>query len=161
VVSAKRKKAVSFRLTSGDVRQIKAIAARLGARDSDVARFALKLLLNRIGPIADPEARGRRLLPAFIEVGDELIRHFEIDLARLKAIINDGAATEQRVDEGDVALLALSATGGSLAAMQLDAVAGVEGSPEGLRGYLYSKYVQRPHVGRRAEPSLITQLAVG
>jgi len=142
-VTAKRKRAVSFRLAASDVRQIKTIAARLGARDSDVARFALKLLLSRVAPIADADVRGRRLLPAFIEVGEELIRHFELDVARLKSIINDGASGDQRVDESDIVLLAMSASGGSYVAMQLEEYAKSSGSLEGLRGYLYDKYVHR------------------
>jgi len=158
-VTAKRKRAVSFRLAASDVRQIKTIAARLGARDSDVARFALKLLLSRIAPIADGEVRGRRLLPAFIEVGEEMIRHFELDVARLKTIINDGASSDQRVEESDIVLLAMSASGGSYVAMQLEEFSKNTGSLEGLRGYLYDKYVHRPRVSPRVDAGKPPQLA--
>ena len=160
-MTGKRKKAVSIRLASGDVRQIKTIAARLGARDSDVVRFALKLLLGRIAPIGDPEVRGRRLVPVFIEAGSDIIRHFELDAARLKAIINDGAATEQRVEESDIALLAMSAAGGSYVSMQLEEVVNQAGSLDGLRGYLYDKYVHRSRGGSRTEHGALQQAAVG
>jgi hypothetical protein len=160
-VSAKRKKAVSFRLASSDVRTIKTIATRLGARDSDVARFALKLLLSRIAPFADTDLRGRRLLPAFLEVGEEMIRHFELDVPRLKAIINDGAVGEQRVDENDIVLLAMSASGSSYAAMHLEDFAKHAGTLEGLRGYLYDKYVHRHALPARAEAGNVTQLTIG
>ena len=159
-MSAKRKKAVSFRLASSDVRTIKIIASRLGARDSDVARFALKLLLSRVAPFADPELRGRRLLPAFLEVGEELIRHFELDVPRLKAIINDGVNSDQRVEENDIVLLAMSASGSTYAAMHLEDFAKHNGTLEGLRGYLYDKYVHRQAPPQRAEGAKITQLAI-
>jgi hypothetical protein len=158
-VSGKRKKAVSIRLAGGDVRQIKTIAARLGARDSDVVRFALKMLLNRIAPIGDVDVRGRRLVPVFLELGDEMIRHFELDAARLKTIINDGASPDMRMEESDIALLAMSASGSSYVSMQLEEFSSATGSLDGLRGYLYDKYVHHQRPAPRAETSVASQLA--
>src|SRR5882762_169881 len=54
-----RKQAVSIRLGESDIRNIKRIAKRLGVRDSDIIRFALKATLSRIAPLCDPAIRGR------------------------------------------------------------------------------------------------------
>lgn len=103
-----RKQAVSIRMNRSDVRNIKRLAERLGARDSDVIRFAIKLMLGRLSPLQDPSVRGRGLVPVFLESGPELIRHFELDAARLESIINDDVAADESVDPGDVQLIAMS-----------------------------------------------------
>src|SRR5208283_3570939 len=97
-----------IRLGSGDIRKVKRLADRLGVRDSDVIRFALKWTLNRIAPLCDPQITGPSLVPVFVESGTELILHFELDAFRLEAIINAGVEPEQRVAHEDVALLALA-----------------------------------------------------
>ena len=74
-----RKQAVSIRMNSTDVRKVKKLASRLGVRDSDVIRFAVKSMLARLGPLYDPEAHGRNLVPVFVESGADLLRFFEID----------------------------------------------------------------------------------
>jgi hypothetical protein len=103
-----RKQAVSIRMNRGDVRNIKRLAERLGARDSDVIRFAIKLMLGRLSPLQDPAVRGRGLVPVFLESGPDLIRHFELDAARLDSIINDDVAADESVDPDDVQLIAMS-----------------------------------------------------
>jgi hypothetical protein len=152
-VTAKRKKAVSIRLASGDVRQIKAIAARLGTRDSDVVRFALRMLLSRIAPLGDPQVCGRRMIPMLTEIGDELIRHFELDATRLRALINDGAPANQRIEDADIALLAMSASGASYVSLQLEETLGADTPLEGMRSYLIDKYVHRPRAVAGHEPA--------
>ena len=125
-----RKQAVSIRLGEGDVRNIKRMAQRLGVRDSDIIRFAVKSMLNRIAPLCDDAIRGRNLVPVLVESGDELIRYFELDAYRLDNIINEQASTSTRVDRDDIALLAMS----------------------GLReNYLYDKYVYRNEEHRHGE----------
>jgi hypothetical protein len=104
----RRKQAVSIRMSRSDVRNIKQLAERLGARDSDVIRFAIKLMLSRLAPLQDPTANGRGLVPVFLEAGAELMRHFELDASRLSSIINDGVEPERRVEPEDIQLLALS-----------------------------------------------------
>jgi hypothetical protein len=103
-----RKQAVSIRMSRSDVRNIKRLAERLGARDSDVIRFAIKLMLGRLAPLQDPSVCGRGLVPVFIESGPELMRHFELDAARLSSIINDGVEEARRVEPDDIQLIALS-----------------------------------------------------
>jgi hypothetical protein len=103
-----RKQAVSIRMNRSDVRNIKRLAERLGARDSDVIRFAIKLMLGRLAPLQDPSVNGRNLVPVFMESGPELMRHFEIDAGRLASIINDGVEESRRVELEDIQLIALS-----------------------------------------------------
>ena len=150
-------------MNSTDVRKVKKVASRLGVRDSDVIRFAVKSMLARLGPLYDPEAHGRNLVPVFVESGADLLRFFEIDASRLEAIINGGVDIERRVDRDDIALLALTGSQEPYAALklsELDRTERRERSPaelsESLRQYLYAKYVYRviadSHVPR--EPSL-------
>src|SRR5262249_24394170 len=107
VVIESRKQAVSIRMNSADVRNVKKLAQRLAVRDSDVIRFAVKCMLARLGPLYDSEVRGRNLVPVFVEAGAELLRFFDLDAARLEAIINEGVDPLRRVERDDIALLAL------------------------------------------------------
>jgi len=138
-------------MNATDVRKVKKLAGRLGVRDSDIFRFAVKSALARLGPLNDPEMHGRSLVPVFVEWGSELLRFFDIDAARLEAIINDGVVdSERRVDRDDIALLALTGTQEPYAALKLSQLdkrveRGAEQSTrelaEGLRQYLYAKYL--------------------
>ena len=95
-------------MSHSDVRHIKRLAERLGARDSDVIRFAIKLMLAKLAPLQDATVRGCSLVPVFFESGAELMRHFELDATRLAGIINEGVDENRRVDPEDIQLLAMS-----------------------------------------------------
>lgn len=103
-----RKKAVSIRISSSDIRKIKRLAIRLGVRDSDVIRFAVKSMLAKLEPLHDPSMRGRSLVPVFVESGAELFHHFDLDAMRLESIINEEAEQGRRVDHEDIQLIAMS-----------------------------------------------------
>jgi len=103
-----RKQAVSIRMNGADVRKVKKLAQRLGARDSDVIRFAVKSMLTRLAPLYDPQVRGRNLVPVFVEAGVDLLRFFDLDASRLETIINEGTEHERLVERDDIALLALT-----------------------------------------------------
>jgi hypothetical protein len=141
-----RKQAVSIRLGESDIRNIKRIAQRLGVRDSDIIRFAIKSTLSRVAPLCDPGIRGRNLVPVLVESGDELIRYFELDAFRLESIINDNVDGERQVERDDIALLAMSGLREEYLVMRMTGAngtpvaAGVQGR---LRRYLYNKYVYR------------------
>lgn len=166
-----RKQAVSIRMNGADVRKVKRLAARLGVRDSDVIRFAVKCMLAKLGPLYDPDVQGRNLVPVFVESGTELLRFFEIDAAKLESIINEGVDAERRVDHDDVALLALTGVQEPYAALKLSELERNDRprqSPrelsESLRQYLYAKYVYRPNGiadGARTEPVRLALAAVG
>lgn len=146
-----RKQAVSIRMSAADVRKVKKLAARIGVRDSDVIRFAVKNMLAKLGPLYDGETRGRSLVPVFVESGAELLRFFELDAARLEEIINDGVDAAKQVDRGDIALLALAGGQEPYAALMLNEIKQRGGSAAeapaelagSLRQYLYEKYVYR------------------
>jgi hypothetical protein len=150
-----RKHAVSIRLGESDIRNIKRIARRLGVRDSDIIRFAIKSTLSRIAPLCDPAIRGRNLVPVLVESGDELIRYFELDAFRLEGIINENVEAGRQVEPDDVALLAMSGLREEYLVMRLteDNGAAVDAATasRSLRRYLYDKYVYRNGNGH-AEP---------
>ena len=138
-------------MNATDVRKVKRLASRLGVRDSDVIRFAVKNMLARLSPLYDPEVHGRNLVPVFVESGAELLRFFDIDASKLEAIINQGVDVERRVDRDDIALLALTGSQEPYAALKLSELDRTERRrqttaelSESLRQYLYAKYVYRP-----------------
>jgi hypothetical protein len=143
----KRKQAVSIRLGESDIRNIKRIAKRLGVRDSDIIRFAIKTTLNRIAPLCDQAIRGRNLVPVLVESGDDLIRYFELDAFRLERIINEQVEEGRQVERDDIALLAMSGLREEYLLMRIkDGIGASEDAPtpaRSLRGYLYEKYVYR------------------
>ena len=155
-----RKQAVSIRMNGSDVRKVKKLAARLGVRDSDVIRFAVKSMLAKLGPLYDPEVHGRNLVPVFVESGAELLRFFDIDAIKLEAIINGGVGGDHHVDRDDIALLALTGAQEPYAALKLSELEQTERPRRGpaellesLRQYLYAKYVYRSGaVAAQAQP---------
>jgi len=150
-----RKQAVSIRLGESDLRNIKRMARRLGVRDSDIIRFAIKSMLNRISPLCDDGITGRNLVPVLVESGDELIRHFEFDAYRLERIINERAGEDARVEHDDIALLAMNGLREQYLMMRMKDNNGspLEGGANGhsLRAYLYDKYVYRNDEGKQTE----------
>jgi hypothetical protein len=142
-----RKQAVSIRLGDSDIRNIKRMAKRLGVRDSDVIRFAIKSTLSRVAPLGDQAIRGRNLVPVLVESGDELIRYFELDAFRLETIINEHVDAARQVDRDDIALLAMGGLRDEYLMMRLndgEVVPGDSNLPaRSLRHYLYDKYVYR------------------
>jgi hypothetical protein len=146
-VIEQRKQAVSIRLGEGDLRNIKRVAQRLGVRDSDIIRFAVKSMFSRIAPLCDEAIRGRNLVPVLVESGGELIRYFELDAYRLESIINDQAVPASRVDRDDIALLAMSGLRQEYLVMRMQdgSVVPHESATQdrSLRNYLYDKYVYR------------------
>lgn len=139
-----RKKAVSLRLEISDIRRVKRLSQRLGVRDSEIIRYALQQLLQRLSPLTDPTRTGRSLVPLFLDTGTDLVREFDLDAQRLDAIINDGVLPENSVPVDDLHLLTLNAAG----APTLLASGPADGdwpyqerrtSP--VRRYLYQKYL--------------------
>ncbi|HVZ33658.1 MAG TPA: hypothetical protein VG963_14600, partial [Polyangiaceae bacterium] len=170
VVIEIRKQAVSIRMNGGDVRKVKKLAQRLGVRDSDVIRFAVKSMLARLAPLYDPEVRGRNLVPVFVESGGELLRFFELDAMRLESMINEGVEPARRVDRDDIELLALTGGQTPYAALKLSELH--RGERDGsdasqlassLRQYLYDKYVFRSGADVRVvdEPVRLSAAAAG
>lgn len=154
-------------MNGGDVRKVKRLAQRLGVRDSDVIRFAVKAMLARLGPLYDPEVRGRNLVPVFVESGVELLRFFELDGMRLESIINEGVDPARRVDREDIELLALTGGQTPYAALKLSELhpgdndnSDASHLASSLRQYLYDKYVFRPSAEVRAVEEPVRLAAV-
>ena len=160
-----RKRAMSIRLGETDVRNMKRMAKRLGVRDSDIIRYAIKSMLGRISPLCDEAISGRNLVPVLVEAGDELIRHFELDAYRLDLIINQHATDESRVDRDDIALLAMSGLRDQYLVMRMQGTNGVVNEPAApartLRNYLYDKYVYRQDERKQHDqrPKLVADAA--
>jgi hypothetical protein len=159
-----RKQAISIRLGESDLRNVKRIAKRLGVRDSDIIRYAIKSMLGRIAPLCDEGIAGRNLVPVLVESGDELIRHFELDSYRLDSIINQDASEDLRVDRDDIALLAMSGLRDQYLLMRIREGSG--GPTEtaipsrSLRNYLYDKYVYRVSEVRRIDMNARVDVSV-
>lgn len=141
-----KKQLVSVRLCHSDVERIQALASRLRVRESDIIRFALRLAFSRLAPLLDEHARGRDLIPIFLECGPELTYHFDLEPRTLEAIINDGLDDpEKKVDGHDIELIAAL----HLPSYHLPARQKFQPKPEigrlslsgGLQQYLYNKYV--------------------
>ena len=172
-----RKQAVSIRMSAADIRSVKRLAERLGVRDSDVIRFAVKVMLGRLAPLHDLGVRGKSLVPVFVESGTDIFRHFELDALRLDSIINQGADPEARVEADDIQLIAMSGIQQSYARLRLSSIshnyqsqnksangsatdkAGRAAKPgeeeelgNSLRKYLYEKYVYRNNNGGVRSP---------
>lgn len=166
-----RKQAVSIRMSASDVSKIKRLAKRLGVRDSDVIRYAVKSALAKLAPLHDPAVRGRNLVPVFVESGTEIFQFFDLDATRLENIINNEVEDERRVDHEDIQLIAMSglqkpfvrwhlATSPVAASSDHNPALGLNGRSQtgsgsepraaddlavtpSLREYLYEKYVHR------------------
>jgi hypothetical protein len=148
-----RKQAVSLRLSTADLRKIKKLGQRLGCRDSDIIRFALKTMLTRLGPLCDSAVRGRALLPVFVEAGGDLVRHFDIDGPKLNTIVNAGVANGEEVDVDDLHLIAMAGMQQAYAKLSLNSLSrpandrralSVDDPLSGrLRSYLNTKYGDR------------------
>jgi len=157
------KRAVSIRMTAADIRDVKKLAKRLGARDSDVIRFAVKIMLGRLAPLHDLQVRGKSLVPVFVEFGTDIFRYFELDAIRLDAIINEGSDPDSRVEHDDIQLIAMNGIQQSYARLRLSSLAsngkGSAGRADksgdseelssNLRRYLYEKYVYRNGAAHR------------
>jgi hypothetical protein len=141
---------VSVRMGVTDLSKMKAIAKRLGVRDSDVFRYAVKNSLAQLAPLVDPTIQGRHLLPVFVEAGPALLRYFELDAARLADIVNSGVDNPELLVAGeDLTLLSMAGVQESLAMVKLgELLEGTapqekDGLADVLREYLYEKYVFR------------------
>jgi hypothetical protein len=157
-----RKQAISLRISTADLRKVKKLAERLGARDSDVVRFALKIMLERLGPLCDQEVRGRALVPVIVEAGRDILHHFDLDFTRLEEIVNSGADKHQEVEPEDLQLLAAAGIQQTYAQLKLTRILPRTGgagrrAPEmeeqlndRLRSYFYAKYAETDFSGDAA-----------
>jgi hypothetical protein len=150
----RRKQAISLRISATDLGKVKKLAQRLGTRDSDVVRFALKIMLERLAPLCDRNVRGRALVPVIVEAGHDILHHFDLDLARLEEIVNSGVDKGQEIESEDLQLLAATGIQQTYAQLKLSKI--IPGPDMGrghppqmeeqlndrLRSYFYAKYAE-------------------
>ena len=139
-----KKQSMSVRVNTSDLLKTKQIASRLGIKESDLFRFALKSILAKLSPLEDRESKGVALLPALIECGQELSNYFGMDTRQLDKIINGGVqSSSEMVDPKDIELLTWSPFEGSYRRIRLATVSKQlnTNDPEGsLKTYLVEKY---------------------
>lgn len=103
-----KKHIVSMRLDNADRNAIQSMASRLFVRESELYRFAVSNLLNRLHRLHDIDCTGSDLLPLFIEFRDELIQNLGLKKQQLFTIINSGNAHPDKfVGMSDIELLLL------------------------------------------------------
>lgn len=145
------KRSVSLRVDTTDYGKIKSIARRFRVRESEVFRFMIKLGLATLAPLFDPRARGKDVMPVFVEHGSEITKYFNLDAVSLERVINgdldegDLDEPDRRVDREDVRLLAMATMPerylyAKLRELIADPVDSNKAS-ETLRQYLTSKYL--------------------
>jgi hypothetical protein len=140
------KRLISVRISRSDHAKVKQLATRLGARESDVLRFALKSTLARLNPLFQPDSGGSDVLPVFMDQGKELVSYFELDVERLDEIVNGPVSQpSQRIERGDLELIAAAGLSDHYLNLRLNELQGRKVEAEQLtaelRRYLLEKYV--------------------
>ena len=104
----KKKHIISMRLEKTDRYSVQSIASRLYVRESEIYRFAINFLLNRIHKLNDLGCTGSDLLPLFIEFKEEINQSLGLKKQQLFKIINSGNADPNKfVAMMDIELLLL------------------------------------------------------
>ena len=97
-----------MRLNNNDRNAIQTMASRLFVRESELYRFAVNNLLNRLHKLHDLDCTGSDLLPLFIEFKEELIQNLGLKKQQLFTIINSGNIHPDKfVGMADIELLLL------------------------------------------------------
>jgi hypothetical protein len=103
-----KKHIVSMRLNNTDRNAIQTMASRLFVRESELYRFAVNNLLNRMHKLHDLDCTGSDLLPLFIEYREELNQNLGFKKQQLFKIVNNGNAHPDKfVAMSDIELLLL------------------------------------------------------
>jgi hypothetical protein len=103
-----KKNIVSIRLSNADRDAVRIAAARLFVRESELYRFAVRHLLNRLHHLLDESFTGCELLPLFLEFSDEINAELGLKKHQLFEILNRRTAgPEKFVAMSDVELLLL------------------------------------------------------
>ena len=103
-----KKHIVSMRLNNNDRNAIQTMASRLFVRESELYRFAVNNLLNRMHQLHNLDCTGSDLLPLFIEFREELNQNLGLKKQQLFKIVNNGNAHPDKfVAMADIELLLL------------------------------------------------------
>ncbi len=141
----RKKRNVSIRLSESDIRKTKEVSNRLGVKDSELFRFAIKNTLRKLTPLNDGELQGADLIPAWLMWGEELSEYFDLNGEQLNEIFNSGVSEDKCIDAADIDLMLLSRLSGSYVVKRLSEICGSQVEPaqanQVMRNYLYDKYV--------------------
>lgn len=141
-----KKRLVSLRVGANDLNKVRGVARRLSVRESDVYRFALKVTLGRLGMFHDLAVVGRDLLPVFMELGTELVNHFDLDAEMVERLINDRAQDDNKVDWRDIELVTLAGSQDRYACLRLQQLTQGKNDhayfPGAIQEYMYEKYMR-------------------
>lgn len=115
-----KKKNMSLRMSQHDLDKIQRLATRLGVKESDLMRFAVKQLLTKLAPFQETTFQGTDLMPALLELGEEITDFFELGSEELDLIVNGNLDdTNRRIALDDLRLLALSSANREYAQLKL------------------------------------------
>ena len=141
----RKKRNVSIRLSESDIRKTKEVSNRLGVKDSELFRFAIKSTLRKLTPLNDAELQGADLIPAWLVWGEELLEYFDLNSEQLNEIFNNDAPHGKTIDAADIDLMLLSRLSGSYVVKRLSEICGTQVEPsqanQVMKNYLYDKYV--------------------
>ncbi|MDD1622620.1 MAG: hypothetical protein LUQ11_14180 [Methylococcaceae bacterium] len=138
-----KKHIVSMRLNNSDRIAVRSTAARLFVRESELYRFAVYHLLNRLHKLHDESCTGSDLLPLFLEFREELNIHLGLKKHQLFKIFNCKNTTPDKfVAMADIELLLLPHHAVRQRLQQTsDAAAQKQTATDAwLKGYLAEKY---------------------
>lgn len=106
--SPEKRNIVSMRLNDHDRIAIRRLASRMLVRESELYRFAIRHLLNRLHKLHSMDCAGSDLLPLLIDFREELSQHLGIKKQQLFKIVNGGNAHPDKfVAMSDIELLLL------------------------------------------------------
>jgi hypothetical protein len=149
------KKNISVRLGVADLRRVKEIALRLGVKESEIFRYAVKALSTRLLPLLNRQLSGVPMLVALLESGEEMLSYFEFDAQHLERLINGDVAGEgQAVAHEDIEMLAIGIINADYLASRISEKLSAHVEPamafEALSTYLFHKYQVRPYLASPA-----------
>jgi len=132
-----------MRLNNTDRVAVRSTAARLFVRESELYRFAVYHLLNRLHKLHDESCTGSDLLPLFMEFRDELNIHLNLKKHQLYKIFNgNNTAPEKFVAMSDIELLLMPHHGVRQRLQQIPEALDLKEAETNawLRNYLVEKY---------------------
>jgi hypothetical protein len=132
-----------MRLNNSDRIAVRSTAARLFVRESELYRFAVYHLLNRLHKLHDESCTGSDLLPLFLEFREELNIHLGLKKHQLFKIFNCKNTTPDKfVAMADIELLLLPHHAVRQRLLQTsDAAAQKQSATDAwLKNYLVEKY---------------------
>jgi hypothetical protein len=138
-----KKHIVSIRLNNDDRAGIRTTAARLMVRESELYRFAVCHLLNRLHKLHDDASIGSDLIPLFLEFREEFNNQLSLKKHQLFKIFNGRNPPQNKfVAMADIELVLLPqhSVRQRLHAIQEAAIHKEASTEVWLKSYLYFKY---------------------